>query len=202
MIRFQEYSKIANHYCVSYFGHSDEYLVLLKSIKPILDQEFSKLKISICCKDDKAQIINQDYVITLSQLRETKNQFAYISELKYNGTTHPIEDFLAISKIKNIPDVVKDKTQTSRCVIITEGNYPTKPLEKIQIEKLKSIAFSKGMSIEINSNNIIGAGLVLGVESVALAEAAYQGIETHLVPTGVGTRLYKRIFPNLNLVHI
>jgi hypothetical protein len=45
------------------------------------------------------------------------------------------------------------------------------------------------------------ASLVIGVESVGLFEAAGRGVPTELVPTGLGTRLYKLMFPNGRVRH-
>jgi hypothetical protein len=85
-------------------------------------------------------------------------------------------------------------------VIVTKASYPTKNLEPKQIEILKKIGKDQGYDCELDSD-IKGASLVMGVESYKLFEAAYQGCEVKLVPTGLGTRLYKTCYPNLSLVN-
>ena len=50
--------------------------------------------------------------------------------------------------------------------------------------------------------DITGAGVVVGVESPGLFLAAAKGLETHLVPTGVGTRLYKKLCPQGNIIEV
>lgn len=199
MINFTDYAKIANNYCICYFGYADEYLVQLRLIKPFLQQKFPELNIYLGCKDEKVSILKDcENVIKLTELKIRKTEFAHISEIKSNGETHPIEDLLISAGITKFAINVNKSKQTDRCVIITSGYYPTKPLEKDKIDKLKRMA---PRNCEINTN-VSGAGLVMGVESEGLCEAASQGIETILVPTGVGTRLYKSMFPEIKLLHI
>lgn len=202
MISFTEYAKIANHYCVCYFGPSDEYLIQLRLLKPILEKEFPELNLYIGCKDDKIHFLNGcDQVLKLTELRSRKTEFAHISEIKFNGQTHPIEDFVVGANIANFALSIPVMEKTYKCVIVTKGAFPTKPLEQHKIDKLKKIADSQNMDWEIDGN-ITGAGLVMGVESVALYEAASQGIETGLVPTGVGTKFYKHLFPNGKIINV
>lgn len=202
MISFIDYAKIANNYCVCYFGQSDEYLVLLRLLKPMLEREFPELTICIGCKDDRAHLLGDcKDVLKLTELKIRKNDFAYISELKCNGSTHPIEDFLIGAKIQNFSIETPITDTTMKCVICTRAVFPTKPLEKHKIDHLKRIARARGMPYELDTD-IEGAGLVMGVESVGLCEAAARGIETVLVPSGVGLRLYKNLFPNLEIIDL
>jgi hypothetical protein len=202
MISFTDYAKVANNYCVCYFGQSDEYLIQLRILKPVLEKEFPDLTIYIGCKDDKTHILKDcNHILKLSELRIRKNDFAHISELRCNGTTHPIEDFIISAGITNFGIQPPTPDKTVKCVIISKSFHPTKPLEKDMIDKLKKIAVTQGMYCEIDTN-IKGAGLVMGVESADLCEAASVGIETILVPTGAGTRLYKTMFPNIKVLHI
>jgi len=202
MISFTEYSKIANNYCICYFGISDEYLLQLKNLKPILEREFPDLVIYIGCKDDKIEFLKEcNHVLKISELKIRKNDFAHISELRCNGSTHPIEDFIISAGLTNFGLQPETPEKTTKCVIITKGSHPTKPLEKDKIEKLKRIATSKGMYCECDTD-VNNSGLVMGVESVGLWQAASAGVETHLIPTGAGTRLYKLMLPKINILHI
>lgn len=199
MISFTDYAKIANNYCICYFGYADEYLVQLRLIKPLLEKKFPDINIYLGGKDEKTHILgNDDKVLKLSELKIRKTEFAHISEIKSNGETHPIEDLLIGAGITNFAIDCPQSVKTHKCVIISSGVFPTKPLEKDKIERLKK---RTPMHCEIDTD-ISGAGLVMGVESAALCEAAAMGIETVLVPTGVGSRLYKKMFPNLQVVHI
>ena len=199
MIKFTDYAKIASNYCICYFGQSDEYLVQLKNLKPILEKEFVDLTIYIGCKDDKTNIFHgQDHILKLSELKIRKNDFAHISELKFNGLTHPVEDFILSSGIKNYSIPNNSSVKTTKCVIITSGSHPTKPLETTKIEKIKRFAITQGMSCELNTD-VCNSGMVIGVESFGVCQAASVGIETYLIPTGIGTNLYKNMFPKIKI---
>jgi len=199
MISFTDYAKIANNYCICYFGYADEYLVQLRLLKPLLEKAFPEINIYYGCKDEKTHILGDcERILKLSELKIRKTEFAHISEIKSNGETHPIEDLLIGAGITKFALDIPKATKTDKCVIISSGCFPTKPLEKDRIDRLKK---RTPMHCEIDTD-ISGAGLVMGVESAALCEAAARGIETVLVPTGTGLRLYKNMFPNLQVVHI
>ena len=57
------------------------------------------------------------------------------------------------------------------------------------------MARDEGYEPMVNTD-IDNAGLVMGVECQNLFEAAARGLETRLVPTGLGARLYKTMFQN------
>lgn len=203
MIEFTKYAKIKDHYCICYFGPSDEYLVQLKLIKPVIEAKFPGLKIHFGCRDDKVHIFgDMTNVLKATELRTRRHDFAHIRELRYNGHTHPVEDFLIESGINDwnagIPIA---NERPNKCVIVTSGSYPTRPLIPEQIQALTRIGKEKGYVVEIDKDASV-AGLVMGVESLSLFQAAARGMETVLVPTGVGTRLYKQLFPNQSLLHI
>lgn len=196
MLPFSHYAKIKDFYCICYFGYADEYLVQLRLLKPIFEKHFPGLKIYLGCKDDKLHLLGDlDCVLKISELKVRKHDFAHIKQVQYNGQIHPIEELLIEAEIDNYAVKVGDSVKTTKCVIITESAYPTKPLEIRQIEVLKKMARDRGFEPVLNQA-IDNAGLVMGVESVGLFESAARGIETILVPTGIGARLYKNLFPN------
>lgn len=202
MIRFDDYAKIVNNYCLCYFGSSDEYLVQLRLLKPIFELVFPDITIYLGCKDEKIHLLQDcKHTLKLTEIKIKKNEFAHISEIKFNGRTHPIEDILLESSIANFGIAPASTDKTIKCLIVTKGSHPTKPLTMDQVNKLKRMAVARGMEYEIDTD-IKGTGLVVGVESVQICEAAASGIETILIPTGVGSRLYKKLFPNLQLLHI
>lgn len=202
MIDFNKYAKIKDNYCICYFGPSDEYVFQLKLLKPVFEREFPGIKIFIGCRDDKTNILDGcNDILKVSDLKMRRFEFCHLHEIRYNQKTHPIEDFLVESSIRNvaITNEVK-KEHTNRCVIISQGSYPTVSLTSTQIDLLKRQVVSEGFEPVI-SNDIEGAGLVIGVESLGLFKAASLGIKTKLVPTGIGARLYKLMFPSGVVLH-
>ncbi len=194
MVDFVKFAKISNNYCICYFGYADEYLIQLRLLTPVLEAEFPGLNLFIGCKDDKLHLLGNK-AMKITELKARKEEFAYIKELRFNGSIHPVQAFLDESKIAHYGVPVGTSVKTTKCVIISKSQYPTMPLETAQIEKLKGMAKDRGFE-PVLDENIDNAGLVMGVESPQLFEAAGRGIETALVPSGHGTRLYKGMFGN------
>lgn len=192
MTSFTHYAKIKDSFCICYFGHSHEYLVQLRLIKPLLEKHLPGLNITLCCRDDQYHLIQQG--LKLSEFAAEKNRFAYVFEVNYNHRIHPILDLLNDTGISDFEIHTPMPTKTVKAVIISEGCFPTKSMELSQVKKMIEFAKEQGFDPEINSN-IDNAGLVIGVESCGLFEAGSRGIRTILVPTGIGTRLYKGMFP-------
>lgn len=196
MIEFRKYAEVKDNYCLCYFGYSDEYLVQLRLLKPILERQFPGLHICFGCKDDKVDLLSGcGAILTISKVKVDRNNYAHIREIRYNGRTHPIEDLLQEAEIENATVVSGFcPPVTRKCVLITKGSYPTKSLQQNEIEQIEHRIKKEHFDIEQNVG-ITNASLVVGVESPELFEAAGQGIRTILVPTGIGTNLYRKMFP-------
>ena len=201
MFALPDYAKIKDNYCLCYFGASDEYLVQLRLLRGIIQTHFSGLNLFFGCKDDKTHLLgDQPDVMKSTEIKEKKRRFAQIKHLDYNGETHPIEDLLIESGITNFAVTPFVKEHSSKMTITTKGNYPTVPLTRRQIERLVGMGKAAGYDVEIDTN-WEDAGWVAGVESVALYEAAGAGLKTTLVPTGIGRRLYQRMFPQGEIIN-
>ena len=105
--------------------------------------------------------------------------------------TRNIEKLLKECDIHEYEISVPEVEITTKCTILSHGNYPTKNLVKHQIEYLKNMAINQGYQVEDGYED---AGWVIGVENVELFKAAARGIRTTLVQTGVGHNLYKKMF--------
>ena len=196
MIKLSQYAKVKNNYCFCYFGYSDEYLVQLRLLKPIIEKHFPGINLCLGCKDDKTHLLRGcEPILKISEIKINRHNFAHIREIRMKES-HPIEDLLVESDITNfvVQDTILPKI-TDLCVVIKDGAYPTKPIERNDMNCLKLWITNQEYKVEIGTD-ITNASWVVGVESVALFEAAAKGIRTTLVPTGVGTRLYKLMFPN------
>jgi len=202
MFELPQYAKVKDNYCICYFGSSDEYLVILRTLKDVIQKRFEGMNLSFGCKDEKVHLLGeQSDIIKVSEIKLKRRQFAQIKHLEYNNETHPIEDLLVESGITNfaIPmPLIKEHSQ--KMMITTIGSYPTVPLKQHNIEMLKKMGMKAGYFVEVDTN-WQDAGWVAGVESVALFEAAAAGTKTSLIPTGVGKRLYQRMFPNGEIIN-
>jgi hypothetical protein len=198
-MRLDEYVKVKDLYGISYLGPSEEYLIQLDALRPHLASKFPDIQIALICRD--RSLPHLSHIPNISTASEIPDQLLQ-EEITYDGTRrHPIEMFLKECGITSYPVKIGDSIRTTRCVIITKGNYPTLSLTSEQIEVLKKIGKSEGYEVEIDTDVEL-SGLVMGVESLALFKAAVAGVETRLVPTGIGTRLYKTMFPESQILNI
>lgn len=203
MIEFTKYASIKDRYCLSYYGNCDEYLLQLSLLKPIIESQFKGIQIYIGCRDDKKILFKEnDFVLEKSKISKQHSNFGYLREITFNGKNHPIEMLINECEIKNIniTDCLKND-YTNKCVIITKGNYPTVSLDQNKINLLKKIAIQNSFEYFLDQDTA-DAGLVMGVESWGLFEAASRGIKTKLYPTGIGANLYKSMFPKANIISV
>lgn len=201
MIEFEKYAKIKDNYCLCYFGPSDEYLIQLKLLKPAMEKQFPGVKIYFGCRDDKTHIFDNQYVMKITDLKIRRYDFGHINEIRFDGLQHPVDQFVKSSGLTDCAVVTPVPTHTKKCVIVTKGQHPTKDLNQQEVNNLKKIATDDGYDVEIDTD-IKSAGLVIGVESRSLFEAAANGVKTKLVPRGLGTSLYKRMFPKGEVLEI
>lgn len=201
MLEFEKYAKIKDHYCICYFGPSDEYLLQLKLLKPIIESQFLGIKVFFGCRDEKIHLFDDQNVMKVSEIKVKRYDFAHINELRFDGLQHPVEQFIKNSGITDCCIVTNEPIKTKKCVIITTGQHPTKNLQQKEVDALKKLATEDGYDVEIDTN-VESAGLVMGVESYLLFEAASKGIKTKLVPRGMGTNLYKRMFSDAEVLNM
>ncbi len=201
-IKFSIYAKVKDNYCVCYFGRANEYITQLRLVRPRIQQKFPGINIYIGCKDEVSHLVEgEDKILFLSSLKVNKFNFAHIKEIKSSTEGHPIQEFFEESDIDY--QVINDKSEilTHLCVIAPFASYPANPLTSEQIEQLVNYAKSKGFQAKVNVDHK-NAGWVLGAENEAIFEAASQGSKTTLVPTGLGTNLYEKMFPNGEVLHL
>lgn len=201
MISFEQYSKICNNYGICYFGYADEYLLLLKLVRPILESNFPNLNIFIGSRDEASHYLaDAKNTLKVSELKIKRPYFAHIRELQFDGYTHPIEDLLNEGNIRFTPLHFENQENISNiCSIITSSCFPTKDLNQDQIDAAKLYARSQGFDPQLNAD-VCKSGMVIGVESVPLVEALILGKRTLLIPTGVGENIFKKIFANIEIL--
>lgn len=206
MIPFSDYVKIKNNYCIRYVGECDEYLVQLRLLIPKIKQVYPELEFYVVCRDDKRHFLEGVNVCPISRFKLEKHKFPHVYELFHDVSEkkHPIEKLLEECEIDNIEICNQSSMPTTNCIFVTTGRLPTRSLNNQQIKRMEAWIKNKypQAEIEYNKNNLEGAGWVLGVESWQIYEAASRGIKTTLVPTGLGTNLYKRMFPQGEIMTI
>lgn len=192
-IPFPSYSKIRNRYCIVYYGPCADYILQLLYLRPAIEKELPGLEIYICFKEKFAHLA-KERVIFSEELNHRKREFAYIRELKCDLQQHPVWQMIQESNLSlNALETPAIKPCiTHNCVICSKAIFPTQPIHNIEAIKLWST--NQGFQT-IVSDNISKADWVIGPENEQLFTAAIQGTRTTLIPTGLGTALYKKMFP-------
>lgn len=168
-------------------------LYLLEAV----EKELPGIEIHIACKPQLSYLRDHfksgNRLITGKELDTLKNDFSYVRELKCDLQHHPVEALLNESDL-NLSSLLPPEPQspTRKCIICGSSLPPTKNLPSI--DHLVKKAIKEGYE-PTTEQKIEGAGWVIGVESEILFLAAAKGIRTTLIPTGVGTELYHRLFP-------
>ncbi|MCK9459697.1 MAG: hypothetical protein M0R80_08665 [Proteobacteria bacterium] len=193
-LAFPSYSKIKNRYCVAYYGPCREYVLQLLYLRSAIEKELPGLELYISCSDDcRCFIPDNTKIIFASEIGDRKKEVAYLRELRCDLETHPVWQWIQESKLTlKFLEPPQTKNITKKiCAICTKANLPTKSMP--DVDKLIKWVISKGFSV---SENVSEADWVVGTENEQLFVAAIQGVKTTLVPTGLGTELYKRLFPS------
>jgi hypothetical protein len=159
-----------------------------------MEKELPGLRIYLACKDSLYHLLqDQDRTLKQSDLatKLKRKNYAYVREIKYNFEEHPIQKLMEESKIP-YPKPPEKQHLTKKGVIAIKSSIG-KDMSEDQIQRARSILNNKGLIAE-TTNNLQGAGWVIGVGNETLYEAAFQGIKTTLVPTGIDVEFYKKLF--------
>jgi hypothetical protein len=199
MTAFNYYMKIKDKVCVSYLGHSPEYLIQLRMLRKSLEKEFPGSLFHYLCKEQHLPYLHGDRSYSSSII---ESDYSYTLRISYNGnkSIHPILDLIQSSNIK-IEKRPVSKSITSNGIICPEGNFPTVSLSADMIPKLKKWITGRGfkplvVGTSINETQLAidirpsvheriqmarTAGFVIGVECDMLYEAIDAGIPTAIV---------------------
>jgi hypothetical protein len=201
MIPLPKYAKIKDNYCVAYLGLCNEYLLLLNYFVPRLELIHPGINIYLCCRDECLSILSHPRSFPVSLLKQQKEELVHVKELVYDGSGHPIENFLIESGIKDFRISVNPNPLTQKAVVLTKSFYPTTNLSEEETEWLVLKAKSEGFTPELDVP-IDNAGYVLGIESYEMYRAGMAGCKTAILSNGVGTVFYKKLFPGTDILEL
>ena len=198
-ISILNYTTIKDKYCICYLGCCNEYVVQLIFLRPYIEEQLPGLQIYICCKSELSHLTNgYERIIYNSEIQDKKKEFAHIRTLKCNMIDHPILELFNESDL--VLPRFPSQSSTRKCVIYPRGCIPTQSISVDVVNKIKEHCNLEGYSVQIDGN-MTGAGWVVGVENENLYTAGFKGIKTSLIPTGIGTKLYKSLFGS-NIIQI
>jgi hypothetical protein len=193
---FQNYIKIKDKCAIYYLGSAYEYIIQLISLMPYIKETLSGLQIDVFCKDEIASVIGAKFI---SVFQETKYDYGYILELTHDLDYHPVEKILKECGIKYGAVDVPSIDGNILCSICPESLFNSMALTSIQVNKAKEHAQKAGYTL---TNDSFNAGWIIGPENYALFLAASRGLKTSLIPTGLGTNLYKKMFPSGEILNL
>jgi hypothetical protein len=205
MIALPDYAKVKDNYCIAYFGHSKEYIVQLRLLRPIMETSFPGIKVYLSCKDQYMYLLkNEERIVSETDLLKNKKQYAYIREITCDMTKHPIEQFMLESDMPCGP--IRDQDThfdmlNGSCTLLTSCNPPTRSLNGFYIQKAIQFIRQKGCEPVLNKS-IDAFDWIIGVENDALYEAAAMGKRVTLISTGLGENLFRSMFPRAQIIHL
>lgn len=173
---------------------------MLKHMRPYLEESFPGIEIHLCFREENFRspiVENEDEnILTHIKMKEKKRSFAYVRELTCNFQEHPIESFLIESNL-NPPILCEEENPQTRSYFISpKGNLPTKTMTDEQMKRAKVIAEQHGFH---PTDDICGAGWVIGVENEDTYMSAFKGKKVSLVPNGIGHQFFSKLFPKVSL---
>lgn len=183
---------------MGYFGFCNEYLLVLEYIKPFILEKYPGINLLLACRNDLQNKFPN--FISYSEVIEMKKELVYLKEIKCNLTTHPIDDFISENKL-NIQPIISEPARSKICVVYTKGMLPTKSIDKntteIIVDKIKRQGYQTYVDLDVED-----PGYIVSVENEFLVKAGLQKTKIGLIPTGLGTELYKKIFPTVDILKI
>ena len=195
-IPLTQYIKIKDKYCITYSGSCNEYVLLLKYLRPSMNKEFETVDIWLHCQEDSYEYL-KDEKQTTKHLNE--KEFAFVRKIKGNLKEHPVQKLIKESSIKILPLKNTPDENNKTFYISKHGILPTRSLNETEIKKIKQFASDNGYKEIQNYKN---AGWIIGVENEEIIKGYINNSKISLIPTGVGTDLYKELFYNLEIFPI
>lgn len=195
---FNNFLQVKYKYCVSYFGNSNEYIELLRLLRPFIENQFRGIQVHLACKDE-AYYLLEDEPRVCSKKTFNKTDYCYVRDLIFDNATHPVQIIMEESKIR-IPVLCGSASKpTNNVFVYTFGNAPTRTLNAEETCSLIKNIQSSGRNCRLNEP-WDGVSSVVSVEGEQLIKAAMAGIDCTLLDSGVGTGFYKKIFLHMRVL--
>ncbi len=196
-LHLPKYREVKDKFCVGYFGPCNEYVTLLLGLRKLVEAELPGLRVYIGCRED---LCGPENTVPESEvMRMTREPwgtgFGHIREIRCNMKDHPVEAFFAESKIAIRPTADHQPDPDNRVVrLYPNGTSPTRSLTDTQTQAIAK-RYAKDGYVVRQDGPWDDAGIVVGVESTSLWEAAMAGKSVVLCDTGLGTALFRVICP-------
>lgn len=197
-VQLPKYVQIKDKCLIAYFGHANEYIIQLMLVRPMIEAEFPEMEIHYCFREEAMYLVeDESRILSRSQYKKDKHLFGYVRELTCNSQEHPVHQLMEESAIPYRHIWEESRKDTGKCLLSSQGNFPTRPLNQKQIKQLRQDVEKSGFECDEDS---VDVDWVVGVESEKMMIAASRGAKVSLVPTGIGTQLVKNLFPKTEIL--
>jgi len=168
---------------------------------PKIQKEMPNVNIYLCTNDsDFHYIESYPLAIKFSELVDYRPSLAHVKELTYNSNEqHPVEALIDDLGIDDWSVIGKpSEPLTAIYHVLTESYFPTKNLNESQIKAIERVAAIR----EYTLGKLEEASWIVGVECPDLFKSAMCGKQVTLIPTGVGTKLFQKMFPHAEILEL
>lgn len=187
-------------YCCCCFGNNDEYLLILKHLRPYIEAQLQGVKVYIACRDESHYLLHDEPRVVLKS-RFDRHEFGHVRELKPDKEKHPLTMLLEESGI-DIPVIRSAETEPTTKVYFSSASlYPCKPLAEAATSNLIKSLHSNGKTV-LQNEAYDGVSSVFATEGLLLLQGCLAGASCTLIDNGNGGSLLRRMFPGLKSIRI
>ena len=197
-IPLKQFVASRNKYCFAYFGKSNDYILLLKTLRPFMESAFKGTQIHIACSDESYYLLQDEPRVARKSSFE-KSDYCYVNNLNCDFHSHPVEIIMSESRLE-IPAIRRSpRYQGNTVYLYTNGMLPTKSLSDKQTESIVGRYKSVGKVCVVDQKHD-GTSPICSVESEILVSCALAGIDCTLAETGTGRNLLQKMFPDMRTI--
>lgn len=187
-----------NKYCFAYFGKSNDYILLLKTLRPFMESEFKGTQIHIACSDESYYLLQDEPRVAKKSSFE-KGDYCYVNNLSCDFRSHPIENIMSESKLE-IPAIRRSSRWHGNTIYLyTKGVLPTNSLDEKQTRSVAEKYRSEGKTCLIDQSHD-GVSPICSVENEIFVTCALAGVDCTLIDTGMGRNLLEKMFPDMRSI--
>lgn len=192
--------RVRNKYCCCSFGNNNDYILMLKHIRPYVEASLPGLQMHIACRDESFYLLQDEPRVTPKSGFD-KNNYSFVREVRPDASAHPIQKMLDESQIP-IPTIRSSSSHPTHKVYVSiQSLYPCRPVPDRKRESIVREIESSGRRCCMDEP-YDGVSSVVATEGELLMAACLAGADCALLDTGVGGRLMRSMFPSLRTIRI
>lgn len=197
---FNNFIRVRNKYCCCSFGNNNDYVLMLKHLRPHVEASLPGLQMHIACRDESFYLLQDEPRVTPKSGFD-KNNYSFVREVRPDASDHPIQKLLEESKIP-IPIIRSSSpTPTQKVYVSVQSLYPCRPMTDRERDSIVREIEASGRKC-CHDAAYDGVSSVVATEGELLMAACLAGADCTLLDTGVGGNLMRSMFPSLRTIRI